>query len=330
MAKNLRQWRLHRPAQLLTLDNFTLEPFELRSELGEGEIRVRTLYIALDPYLARAMQNWQGEVEGWKQGVIHGRIIGEIIESADENFKIGGRIMGLGRWQEEEIFGSDKVQKIAPEITPPSLMLGLLGASGLSAWVGLHLANPRPNETILISAATGPVGSTAAQLSKKRGLHVVGIAGGAEKCAAAMEQFGFDTCLDHRMPDLSGRIGEAAPGGVHILFENVGAKIINAALPHMNMDGRIMLCGLAAHYNSDEPFDLPNFKEFLYRQIKLQPFITARHSDFYPKARAELMAGWKDGSINAHESITNGLENAAKTYLAMLKGVGIGKRIIKI
>ena len=326
----LQHWRLSRRSTHLTRDLFELVPTQLPDSLLPGEIRVRTICFSLDPYRARGMQTWAGEVPGWAEGVIHGRIVGEVIQSAAPEIAVGECVWGVGRWQAEEILRAEAITKIAPEINPPSLAIGLIGASGISAWVGLHLADPKPGETVLVTAATGPVGATAGQLAKRRGCRVIGVAGGAEKCAHAVANLGFEICLDHREPDLAARIAAAAPEGISILFENVGARMIDATLPSMVAGGRISMCGLAAHYNSDEPFVFENFKEFLYRQIVLTPFMTAGHRHLYPAAQAELLAGALDGSIHWDETVIDGLENAASAYLAMLEGTGTGKRLIRI
>ena len=279
--------------------------------------------------LARAMRSWTGEVPGWADGTIHGRVVGEVIESRSPDFAPGQYITGVGKWQEVQALDAASVDAIPAEIDPPSLVLGVLGRSGLTAWVGLHLADPEPGETLLVSASSGPVGSVVGQLAKARDLRVIGTAGGAEKCAYVTGKLGFDACLDHRLPNLAERIAEAAPNGIDILFENVGGPNLDAALPAMAQGGRILLCGLAAHYNDERPITLTHFKALLYRGLSLRGFITAEHPHLFPTSLAELREGVGNGRTVHSEAIIDGLENAPAAYLGMLSGRGIGKRLIR-
>lgn len=322
-------WRIRRRRETLTADDFDFVPAEIRHP-DEGEITVRTRHIALDPYLARAMRNWSGEVPDWAEGIIHGRVVGEVRDSRAPGFAVGDRVLAIGRWQTSQIIPACRAEPIAAAIDPPRLALGVLGRSGLTAWVGLHLANPQRGETLLVSAATGPVGSVVGQLAKARGLYVIGTAGGADKCACAVNELGFDACLDHRAPDLAGRIASMAPDGIAILFENVGGPNLDATLPAMAKNGRVMLCGLAAHYNDDAPLMLNHFKSLLYRAITLRGFITAEHPELFEPALAELIAGVADGTIIHRETIIDGLDHAPAAFLDMLRGVGIGKRLIRV
>lgn len=298
-------------------------------EPAAGQVLIATRMIALDPYLARAMKSWSGEHPGWGDGTIYGRVIGEVIATRSPTLAVGDHILAIARWQAFDVVDAAQVERVGPDIAPPSLALGILGRSGITAWVGLHLSAPRSGETLLVSAASGPVGSVVGQLAKARGLRVIGTAGGDEKCAYVRDTLGFDACLDHRTPDLVERIAQAAPRGIDILFENVGAPSLDAALPTLNRHGRIQLCGLAAHYNDEQPMVLRHFKELLYRAITLRGFVTAEHPRLFEPALAELRAGTSEGWIRYSETIVDGLENAPSAYLDMLKGQGIGKRLIR-
>lgn len=329
MTRHVAAWGMRAPTATLTIDDF--EPRDaVVLPLGDGQVLCRTRYISLDPYLSRAMREWQGEVPGWADGTIHGRVLAEVMEPRATGFAPGDHVWGVGRWQKLNIFDGSALELIAPQIDPPSLALGVLGRSGITAWVGLHLALPQVGETILISAATGPVGSVVGQLAKARGCRVIGSAGGAEKCLYAVERLGFDACIDHRDPALDAALSAAAPDGVDILFENVGGPSLDPALPHMRQGGRIILCGLAAHYLSEDPLKLRNFKTLLYQRISLRGFVTADHRDLFPAALAELQAGVLAGTIAYSETVIDGLEHAPEAFLAMLHGAGIGKRLIRI
>ncbi len=327
MAEN-GHWRMRRKTSTLTTDDFAFVPASAAAP-GDGELLVRTRFIALDPYLARAMRAGAGEDADWPDGVIEGRVVAEVLETRSPRFASGQLVSGIGRWQQEQVVDAASFEPIAANIDPPSLSLGVFGRSGITAWVGLHLAKPLSGETLLVSAASGPVGSVVGQLAKKRGLRVVGTAGGLHKCAYVIEDLGFDACLDHRSPDFESEIAVAANGGFDILFENVGGPSLDAALPAMKHGGRIMLCGLAAHYNDDDPLVLRNFKNLLYRSLSLRGFVTAEHPDLFAPALAELQGGIDSGDIGHRETIIDGIDCAPAAYLEMLAGQGVGKRLIR-
>ena len=322
-------WRIRRPCDTLTADNFTFVPVQ-HAAPADGEITVRAHHIALDPYLARAMRTWAGEVPEWADGTIHGRLTGEVVQSRAAGFAVGDRVLAVGRWQHVQNIAATRAELIAPNVQPPRLALGVLGRSGITAWVGLHLAEPAKGETLLVSAASGPVGSVVGQLARARGLRVIGTAGGAEKCAHVVDVLGFDECLDHHQPDFPKRIAAAAGQGIDILFENVGSPSLDAALPAMVQHGRIMLCGLAAHYNDDAPLTLAHFRLLLYRAMRLRGFITAEHPQLFEPAIAELSDGVARGTIVHCEAVTKGLDQAPVAYLQMLRGAGVGKRVIEL
>jgi NADPH-dependent curcumin reductase CurA len=327
--KKVRFWRMRRRTEQMSVDDFAQGEAVLPATLAEGEVRVRNRFIALDPYLARQMREWRGVSSEWADGIIHGRIVGEVAESRSGAFAPGDPVLVTARWQAEDVHPAACLEKIRAEIDPPSLRLGVFGASGLTAWVGLALAQPKAGETLLVSAATGPVGSVVGQIAKAQGLHVVGIAGGADKCALAVERYGYTMCLDHREPDLAERLAEVARNGIDIVFENTGGAPLDAALANMADHGRIMLCGLAAHYNSPLPFTFPHFGELLYRHIALTGFATAHHPELMAQGLEELLAMKAAGTLDYTETITDGIENAPAAYLDMLAGKGIGKRLIR-
>lgn len=322
-------WRMRGRTETLTLDDFEIAPAEMPIP-GEGQILVRTRFLSLDPYLSRPMRTWIGEVSGWVDGTVYGRIVGDVIESRTAEFLLGDVVTAVARWQSVQAIDALQAERVPADLDPASLILGILGRSGITAWVGLHLAHPQPGQTLLVSAASGPVGSVVGQIAKARGLRVIGMAGGPDKCDHVIGVLGFDACLDHRLPDLAGRIAAAAPDGIHILFENVGGAGLDAALASMAQGGRIMLCGLAAHYNHEHPLALSNFKALLYRGLTLRGFITAEHPHLFAPALAELREGVERGRIKHSETIVDGLENAPAAYLDMLKGTGIGKRLVRL
>lgn len=322
-------WRMAKNGGVLTPSAFCFER-AATPEVQVNQLLIRTRHISLDPYLARAMRTWQGEVPGWKEGIIHGRIVGEVLQSNSPDFSIGDIITGVGRWQTVQTVDAHTFRIVPDWMHPATTILGVFGASGLTAWTGLHLAQPINGETILVSAATGPVGSVVGQIARARGLHPVGIAGGPEKCRHATEAYSFVACIDYREPDLEARLGAALPDGADIVFENVGGTLLDAALCHVNHHARVMLCGLASHYNDDTPLSLHNFRQLLYRAVTLRGFITAEHANLYTEALAELRQRMDNGQLVHDETIIDGIENAPKAYLDMLSGTGLGKRIIRV
>jgi NADPH-dependent curcumin reductase CurA len=324
-----RQWRMRRRTNVITLEDFELV------EIGEaqpraGQVMVRTLMLALDPYLAQSMKTWLGETPHWADGTIHGRILAEVVETRNDNFDVGDLISGLGAWQEHQVCEAGSIRRVEEHITPPSLVLGALGASGWSAWVGLRLADLEPGETMLVSAATGTVGSIAGQLASQRGCRVIGLVGGERKRRHALDVLGFDACVDHTAPDLQQQIAEVAGNGIDAVFENVGTPSMDAALPSMTQHGRIILCGLAAHYNSTEPATMRNLAMLLYKQIAIMPFAIAENRHLLSEARRDLQEGILSGAIKYDETITEGFLEAPQAYLGMLTGAGLGKRLHRI
>jgi NADPH-dependent curcumin reductase CurA len=325
----VRFWRMRRKTDTMTVADFVQDEIELPETLADGEVRVRNRFIGLDPYLARQMREWRGVSPDWAQGIIHGRIVGEVVESRFDGLATGDAVLATARWQVEDVHPGAALEKIRSDIDPPSLRLGVFGASGLTAWVGLALAEPKPGETVLVSAATGPVGSVVGQIARAQGLRTIGIAGGADKCTLAVERYGYDVCLDHRTGDLETQIAAAAPQGINIVFENTGGAPLNAAMGAIADHGQIMLCGLAAHYNSALPFDFPHFGELLYRHITLRGFATAQHPTLMAQGLEKLLAMKAAGALDSCETITDGIQNAPAAYLAMLTGQGLGKRLIR-
>jgi NADPH-dependent curcumin reductase CurA len=310
-------------------DDFEVAEVELPA-LAEGQLLARVLMYALDPYLSRSMQTWVGETPGWSDGIIHGRVLAEVVQSEASGFEKGDLVAGLGRWQEFDVLDSRGLQRVDEDLDPPSLMLSVLSGSGLTAWIGLKVAELNPDETILISAATGTVGSIVGQLARQRGARVIGLAGGEVKCRHAVEVLGFDECVDHRADDLEGQVIMAAQDGIDVLFENVGAPSMDAALPAMVLRGRIILCGLAAHYNSPNPATFHNFDTLLFKQISITPLAIGDHVRLLGQARRELLDGITTGTLKFDETIVDGFNNAPSAYLDMLSGVGLGKRLLCI
>jgi len=294
----------------------------------EGEIVVRTGWLSLDPYLSFAMI---GSGDGGGTWPVQGRIIGEVVQSRAAQVPVGSMVLATGRWRTWNVLRAAEVEVLAADPRwPTTVYFGALGASGLTAWVGMTLAAVQPGETILISAATGPVGSVCGQLARERGARVLGIAGGEDKCRLAVSRYGYDVCLDHRLLGLSERLSAAASAGINVLFENVGAPSLDPALHSMVAGGRVVLCGLAAHYRNGDPIALTNFRLILRKQLSIQGFAWTEHQDLHQAGRAWLAERLAAGTLAYDETVSTGLSLAAKAYVAMLAGKGLGKHVVEL
>ena len=230
-----------------------------------------------------------------------------------------------------------EVQKVDPSVAPISTAVGVLGMPGLTAWHGFtQIGKPKEGETLVVGAATGAVGSLVGQLAKARGLRAVGVAGGAEKCAYAVEELGFDACIDHRSGDakaIRGQLSAACPDGVDIYFENVGGKTMEAVLPLMNVWGRIPICGMISYYSGAEPgaLDVPRlWRSLLVNRLAVQGFIIFDHWHEYPDFVAEVAPMIADGRVKYRETVAEGLENAPEAFMQMLKGGNFGKQLVRV
>ena len=224
------------------------------SEPGPGQVLLRTLWLSLDPYMRGRMSDAKSYAKPVGIGeVMTGGIVGEVVRSSDPKFAPGDLALGMGGWQEYAVVDGKELRKVDPAAAPPSTALGVLGMPGMTAYTGLlNIGQPKPGETVAVAAATGPVGSLVGQIAKLRGCRAVGIAGGADKCRALIEEFGFDAAVDHRAPDFPEKLKAACPKGIDVYFENVGGAVWDAVFPLLNDFARIPVCGLIANYNMTE------------------------------------------------------------------------------
>jgi NADPH-dependent curcumin reductase CurA len=214
---------------------------------------------------------------------------------------------------------------------PASYYLGILGMPGLTAWFGLlELAKPKAGETVVVSAATGAVGSVVGQLAKAKGCRAVGIAGGREKCDYAVRELGFDACIDHRAGKLHDDLKAACPKGIDVDFENVGGPVLDTVLRQMNLFGRITICGLIAEYNATEPYAYKSMRAILVNRIRMQGMIVFDWKDRYPEALADLGSRVAGGQLKYRESIVEGLDNAPQGLIDLLAGKNFGKQLVKL
>jgi NADPH-dependent curcumin reductase CurA len=306
-------------------------------EPGPGQMLLRTIYLSLDPYMRGRMSDAPSYAPPVEVGhVMEGGTVCQVVTSHLPKYQAGDIVSARAGWQEYYLTDGKDAQKVNPGLGPISYVLGVLGMPGLTAYGGLlNIGKPRAGETLVVAAAAGAVGSVVGQIARIKGCRVVGIAGGEAKCRFVKEELKFDECLDHRQPDLPGRLKAACPKGIGIYFENVGGPVFDAVLPLLNNFARIPLCGLIAHYNDTAlpagPDRMPLLlRHILVKRLTFQGFIVV---DYFPQF-AEFfadMSGWvREGRVKCREDITDGLENAPRELIGLLKGENFGKKIIRV
>lgn len=269
---------------------------------------------------------------GLKLGdVMIGRGAGVVIESRHPGLKPGDAVQSEFGWREHVVLNGDGLRKLDPDLKPLSLSLGLVGQSGATAWVGLHdIAHMKPGETVLVSAAAGAVGSAVGQIARISGCHVIGIAGGPDKCLHVTGDLGFDACIDYKAGSVGPAITAAAPEGIDIYFDNVGGEILDAALPLMRELGRIPICGQISQYNSTTKTELRNVGMLLDKSLMIQGFRIGQHLARRDHALAELMRWYRDGRLMYRETVADGIEAAPGALVNMLAGGNIGKQVVRV
>jgi len=319
-----------RPSGWVTADNFRLESQPLPA-LVEGQLRVRNLWLSLDPYMRGRMNEGRSYAAAQPLNeTMIGGTAGEVVESRHPKFAIGDEVVGMLGWQEYSISDGAQLKKVDTRQVPLSAYLGPVGMPGATAWIGLNrIIEAKAGETIVVSAASGAVGSVAGQLARLAGCRAVGIAGGTEKCRYVTDELKFDACIDYKSQDVGQTLKEAAPGGIDGYFENVGGEILDAVLPRMNAFGRIALCGLIAGYNG-APIPIRNPTWFLLSRLKLQGFIVSEFMSLWPQALQELGKLVAEGKLKYRESVAHGLESAPRAFIGMLKGENLGKQLVRL
>jgi NADPH-dependent curcumin reductase len=326
-----------RPQGAAELNSFRLEEVPIQAP-REGEVLLRVLWLSLDPYMRGRMSDAPSYVAPVAVGaVMTAGTVARVERSRNANFRVGDLVLSASGWQEFAVSDGSGLVKLPPGLQSPSHALGVLGMPGFTAYIGLlDIGKPQAGNTLVVAAATGAVGSVVGQIAKLKDCRVVGIAGGADKCTWAVQQLGFDACLDHREPALRERLAEACPAGIDIYFENVGGHVFRAVLPLMNAHARIPVCGLISQYNeasqAAQDDSVPALmRAILVKRITLRGFII---SDGYDHRRVEFlqaMGAWlRDGKIKYREDIVQGLENAPNAFLGLLAGRNFGKLVVKV
>lgn len=345
MSETMRRVVLaKRPDGHPTLEDFRLEQAPM-PEPGAGEMLIRVIWLSLDPYMRGRMDDAKSYAAPVPiGGAMEGGTVAQVVSSDNPKFAPGDHVLTHSGWCSHAVSDGKGVRKLDASAAPLSTALGVLGMPGLTAYVGLNEhGRPKAGETLVVGAATGAVGSVVGQLARIHGLRVVGIAGGASKCAYAVEELGFDACLDHRAaPDakaLREQLAEACPDGIDIYYENVGGKTLEAVIPLMNPFGRIPVCGMISWYDlgglglgeTPGPNILPRvWRTILVNRLAVRGFIVTDHADRFRDFITEVGQYIRDGRVKYRESVTDGLSSAPDAFLAMLKGGNFGKTLVKV
>jgi len=327
----------NRPEGEAVASNFKLVTAETPA-LKDNQVLVRHHYMSLDPYMRGRMNDSKSYAQPQPLGqTMQGGTVGEVVESKHPKYAVGDKVVGFGGWQEYSVVDASQpgaLKKVDTTHVPLSHYLGAVGMPGVTAWYGLvKIIAPKAGETVVITAASGAVGSAFGALAKARGCRVVGIAGGAEKCKYVTEELGFDACIDYRQhPDvksMSTALKEACPNGIDGYFENVGGYIFDAVLLRANAFARVALCGMIAGYDG-QPLPLANPALILINRMKIEGFIVSEHMEVWPEALTELGTLVATGKLKPRESIAQGIESAPEAFLGLLKGRNFGKQLVKL
>ncbi|MBD9665876.1 NADPH-dependent curcumin reductase CurA [Variovorax paradoxus] len=327
----------NRPDGEAVASNFKLVTAETPA-LKDNQVLVRHHYMSLDPYMRGRMNDSKSYAQPQPVGqVMQGGTAGEVVESRHPKYAVGDKVVGFGGWQEYSVVDASQpgaLKKVDTTQVPLSHYLGAVGMPGVTAWYGLvKIIAPKAGETMVVTAASGAVGSAFGALAKARGCRVVGIAGGPDKCKYVTDELGFDACIDYRQhPDvksMSAALKEACPNGIDGYFENVGGYIFDAVLLRANAFSRVALCGMIAGYDG-QPLPLANPALILINRMKIEGFIVSEHMEVWPEALAELGALVASGKLRPRESVAQGIEAAPEAFLGLLKGKNFGKQLVKL
>jgi NADPH-dependent curcumin reductase CurA len=327
----------NRPQFEASASNFKLVVGETPA-LQQGQVLVRHHFLSLDPYMRGRMNDAKSYAAPQPLGqVMQGGTVGEVVESRSPKYQPGDKVVGSGGWQEYSVVKADQpgaLRKVDTAQVPLSHYLGAVGMPGVTAWYGLvKIIEPKAGETMVVSAASGAVGSAFGALAKARGCRAVGIAGGPQKCKYVEDELGFDACVDYKQhkdaASLSKAIKEACPNGIDGYFENVGGMVLDAVMLRLNAFARFALCGMIAGYDG-KPLPMSHPQLLLTYRVKLQGFIVSEHVEVWPDALKELAALVASGKLRPRESIAQGIESAPEAFLGLLKGKNFGKQLVKL
>lgn len=331
MRHNLQVLLAGRPNGELCAEDFLIVENDL-PPIPPGFFLVQNKYLSLDPFIRGRMDDKKSYAKPMAMGeVMAGYAVGEIVVSINELFKKGDRVIGNFGWQRFAISNGHDVRKIIDHSLPLSLYLGVMGMPGITGYVGLlDIGKPRTDETVVVTSASGAVGSVVGQIAKIKGCRSVGIAGGPIKCDYVTSYLGFDACIDYKAGNLMDDLKMACPNGIDVCFENVGGFIFDSILFHINPFARIALCGLISQYNLNKTYRMKSMASLLINRASLQGFIISDHKDRWDAAINDLSRWVREGRIKYYESMVSGLENAPSAFIDFLSGKSLGKVIIKL
>ena len=334
---NLQIHLASRPTGEPTAANFRLVEVAV-PELRDGQVLVRHHFLSLDPYMRGRMNDAKSYAQPQPlDQVMGGGTVGEVVASKHPGFAAGDKVVGMGGWQQYSVVDASApgvLRKVDTSHVPLSAYLGAVGMPGVTAWYGLvKIINPKAGQTVVVSAASGAVGSAVGQLAKARGARAVGIAGGADKCAYVVNELGFDACIDYKahrdLKSLSQALKEACPNGIDGHFENVGGLILDAVMLRSNAFCRVAMCGMISGYNG-EPIPMAAPQLILVNRMTIEGFIVSEHMDVWPQALAELGQGVATGKLKYRETVADGLQAAPEAFIGLLKGRNFGKQLVKL
>jgi NADPH-dependent curcumin reductase len=330
LASNLQVLLDHRPTDKMSPANFRIVETPVPAP-GPGEVLVRHTFLSLDPYMRGRLSDAKSYAKPQELGaVMGGGTVGIVEASNNPRFKTGDAVVGMGGWQRYAVSDGAMLRVVDAKAVPIQAYLGSLGMPGVTAWYGLNrIIAPKAGETVLVSAATGAVGSVVGQLAKLAGARTVGVAGGPEKCAYAIKELGYDACFDHKSPNFAAELTAALPDGIDGLFENVGGEPFQLAMGRINDFARIAICGLIASYEGALT-SLPDMRIFLIKRFKMEGFIVSDHMDLWPNAIGELVSLVAAKKLTWRETVRDGLENAPQALIDLLHGQNFGKMLVRV
>ena len=320
----------HRPTDKVSPANFRIVETPVPTP-GPGQVLVRHSFLSLDPYMRGRLSDAKSYAKPQEIGaVMGGGTVGIVEASMNPGFKVGAAVVGMGGWQRYSVSDGGSLRMVDAKTIPIQAYLGPVGMPGVTAWYGLNkIIAPKPNETVLVSAATGAVGSVVGQLAKVAGARTVGIAGGSQKCAYAVRELGYAACVDHKSLRFPDDLKDALFNGIDGLFENVGGEPFRLAMRRINDFARVAVCGLIASYES-EPTPPPDMRLFLVKRFKMEGFIVSDHMDLWPKALGELAGLVAAKKLIWRETIRDGLESAPQALVDLLHGQNFGKMLVRV
>jgi NADPH-dependent curcumin reductase CurA len=320
-----------RPQGMPTAANFETVETQLE-QVTDGRVLVRNLYMSVDPYMRGRMNDTKSYVPPFQLGqVMEGSAVGEVVESCAEGFKAGDIVTSTLGWREYFIAAPQALQPVNREIQPLSVYLGLLGATGLTAWAGLNLVDVKAGDIIFISGAAGAVGNVAGQLAKLRGCQVIGSAGSAEKIAFLTQECGFDRVFNYKDAPVRAQLQEAAPEGIDVYFDNVGGESLEAALAVLRNYGRIVACGGISGYNAEKPAPGPsNLFNITTKRLTMKGLIVSDSLDRIEEFQQEVGGYFQAGRLKNQETVITGIDRAVEAFLGLFDGKNLGKMIVKL